>query len=180
MKLNLKTKEICMIGLAAALMAVFSQVSIPLPFTTVPITLQVFGVALLSIILDRKCSTIALLIFTLVGLIGIPVYAGFQSGAGVLFGATGGYIFGFILMAFITGSFTKSDKKYMPFVGAYLGMIVEYVAGTIQLKIVLSMSLKAAIIAGIAPFIIKDIILVFVAVIVGETIRNRVTKAALC
>ena len=180
MKLNLKTKEICSIGLAAALMAVFSQISIPLPFTTVPITLQVFGVAILSIILDRKCSTIALVIFTLVGLIGIPVYSQFSGGAGVLFGPTGGYIFGFILMAFIIGSFNKSDKKYMHFIGAYLGMIAEYIVGTIQLKIVLNLSLKAAIISGVAQFIVKDIIFVFIAVVVGEIIKERILKTVTC
>ena len=175
--MKLKSRDMVMIGLAAAMMAVFSQISFPLPFSSVPITLQVFGVVIISMILDKKCSTIAMIIFTLVGAIGLPVYSNFSGGVGILFGPTGGYIFGFIFMAFIVSFFKDNKNKIVVFLGAYLGMAVEYLLGLIQLKIVLGLNLQQTLIAGLYPFIIKDIIMVAIAVTVGMMVSKRVNNS---
>lgn len=172
--MNLKTRSMVMIGLSTALMAVFSQIAIPLPMTSVPITLQVFGVMLISMILDKKFSSIALIVYALLGAIGVPVFANFSGGAAVLFGPTGGYIIGFIFMAFIIGFFKEKENKVLTIVGAYLGLAVEYAIGVIQLKIILGLSLEQALISGLYPFIVKDIIMVAIGVIIGEVIYKRV------
>ncbi|MGL5352634.1 MAG: biotin transporter BioY, partial [Clostridium sp.] len=86
MKLNLSVKEITLVGMCAALMAIFSQLSIPIPFTTVPLTLQTFGLVVISVVLGRKLGTLSIIIWTLLGAIGIPVFAHFSGGIGIILG----------------------------------------------------------------------------------------------
>lgn len=171
MKANLTTKQITVIGLGVALMAAFSQLAIPLP--TVPLTLQVFGAILLSIILEAKLATFTMIIYTLVGAIGIPVFANFGRGLSVLVGPTGGYITGFIVLALMIGKVAEQKNKGLLIAGAYTGLIMQYLIGTVQLKAVLNMSFHEAMMAGVYPFIVKDLILTGVAVGVGIQIKNR-------
>lgn len=173
MNLHLSTKQITLVGLCTALMAAFSQIAIPLPFTPVPITLQVFGVVLISVIVEHKLSTITLIIYTLLGAIGIPVFSGFHGGFSVLVGPSGGYIFGFIILAFLVGFGSYKKNKLLLYVLAFLGIILDLILGAIQLKYVTSISMNAAIAGGIMPFIIKDCITIFVAIFIGYTIKPR-------
>ena len=101
--MKLTTREIILCGLFAALVSIFAQISIPLPFTTVPLTLQIFGIAITGLILGSKCAFISTLIYLILGGIGVPVFAQFSAGIGVLFGPTGGYLLAYPLMAFIIG-----------------------------------------------------------------------------
>ena len=91
---NSRLTQIVFIGLFAALIAVCSQIQIPGP---VPFTLQTFAVFLAAGLLGGKRGSIAVLIYILLGAIGLPVFAGFKGGIGALLGTTGGYILGFIL-----------------------------------------------------------------------------------
>ncbi|MGL5085381.1 MAG: biotin transporter BioY [Clostridium sp.] len=172
MKLNLSVKEITLVGMCAALMAIFSQLSIPLPFTTVPVTMQTFGLIIISIVLGRKLGTLSIIIWVLIGVIGIPVFAGFSGGIGVLLGPTGGYIIGFILMSFIIGLFSNTTKKWLLFLGVTLGQAVQFFFGVIQLKIVLGLTTQGALAAGLYPFILKDIIIITVSVFIGITVKK--------
>ena len=90
--LSMKTKKMIIVSLCTALMFVFSQLSVPLPFTAVPITMQVFGVILISTLIDYKLSFTTMVIYILLGSIGIPVFSNFTGGFFVLTGPTGGYI----------------------------------------------------------------------------------------
>lgn len=170
--MRLSVREMIMVGVGAALMAVFSQLSIPLP--SVPLTLQVFGVVIISIILGKKLGTLSIIVFMLLGAIGLPVFAGFTGGLNIIAGATGGYIIGFVFMAFIIGYFIEKDKKPLAFIGAYLGLAVDYIFGMIQLKLLMGLTLEGALVAGLYPFIIKDLILTALGVMVALSIRNRV------
>ncbi|ONI45841.1 hypothetical protein AN641_03070 [Candidatus Epulonipiscioides gigas] len=165
-----------MVGFGAALMAVFSQLAIPIP--NVPLTLQIFGVVLLGVILPRNISTLSLIVYTLLGAVGVPVFANFSGGISKLVGATGGYLYSFIFAVFIIGTFAKNHNTIKTLIGAYLGVALSYILGTIQLKFYLDMTWTAAIIAGTGSgiFLIKDIILVAVAVIIGERIRIILNK----
>ena len=174
MKLNLSVKEITLVGLATAIMGIFSQLALPIPFTTVPLTLQTFGLVIFSVVLGKKIGTLSILIWALLGTIGIPVFSGFSSGLGVLVGPNGGYIIGFIFMSFIIGYTSTSTNKnnILLFVGVYLGQAVQYTFGVIQLKIVLGLSLPNALLAGLYPFILKDIIMITVAVTLALSIKK--------
>ena len=93
-----KTRDIVFIGIFAALIAICSWISIP---TTVPFTLQTMGVFTAVGLLGGKRGSLAVLVYILLGLVGLPVFAGFSGGVGVLFGTTGGYIIGFLASALL-------------------------------------------------------------------------------
>ena len=172
MKLNLSTKEITLVGMCAALMAIFSQLSIPLPFTSVPVTLQVFGLVVLAVIVGAKIGTLSLIIFVILGAIGLPVFANFSGGFGVIVGPTGGYIIGFIIMALLVGYASSKENKILLFIASYIAVTIDLLLGTIYLKIVTGLSLQGALIAGLYPFIIKDFIIIAIAVLIGLKVKK--------
>ncbi len=172
---NTNIKELTIVGLCAALMAIFSQISIPLP-SGVPITLQPFAVVLISVILEQKLGTLSILIFILIGAIGMPVFANFNSGFSAILGPTGGFLTGFLIMSYIVGSSSKSKSKAIIFLGAYLGLAIDYLVGVGQLSVVANLTIPQALVAGCYPYIVKDIILTAVAVTIGLKIKPIVTK----
>ena len=176
MKLNLSVKEITLVGLATAIMGIFSQLALPIPFTTVPLTLQTFGLVIISVVLGKKIGTLSILIWALLGTIGIPVFSGFSSGLGVLVGPNGGYIIGFIFMSFIIGYTSTSKNNILLFLGIYLGQAIQYTFGVIQLKMVLGLSFQNALLSGLYPFILKDIIMITVAVTIALAIKKSLRR----
>ena len=90
-------------GIFAAIVTICSWITVPLPFTQVPINLAVLGVLLAGSCLGGKYGSLSILIYILLGAVGIPVFAGFGAGLGTLAGPTGGYIVGYILCAAIAG-----------------------------------------------------------------------------
>lgn len=175
MKGHLSIKELTLVGMGAALMSIFSQISIPLPIG-VPITLQAFAVVVIAVVLEQKLATLSLLIFTLVGSIGVPVFANFNQGVRVLLGPTGGYIIGFILMAFVIGYASKSNTKWKIFIGTYIALMLAYVVGVAQLSVVANLTLSQALAGGFYPFIIKDLVAVGLAVMIALPIKKTVKK----
>lgn len=175
MKDKLSIRELTLVGMGAALMAVFSQISIPLPIG-VPLTLQAFAVVIIAIVLEQKLATLALFIFTLVGSIGVPVFANFNGGIRVVIGPTGGYIIGFILMGFMIGAAAKSHKKWIIFTSVYVGLLVDYIVGVAQLALVAELSLAEALAGGMYPFIIKDLIAVGLGAVIALQIKRSVKK----
>ena len=153
MKISIRT--ICFTGMFTAIISVLSILTIPTPWG-VPFTLQTFAIALAGFVLGKKYGTISVALYVLLGLIGVPVYAGMKAGPGVLFGATGGYIFGFILMAFFSGlameSVRRNSKKVSGMVLAVLfsilGLACCHILGSIQLKFVPGSTLLYAFSVG--------------------------------
>ena len=94
---RISVKNIVLAGMFAAFLAVMSQVSLPMP-TGVPITVQVFAVALVGVILGWKRGVLAVLVYILIGAVGVPVFANFKGGLSVLTGLTGGYIIAWPVM----------------------------------------------------------------------------------
>lgn len=98
-----KTRQYILWGLFTALTAVASQIIIPLPFTPVPINLATLSVFLAGGLLGAKGGAISQLIYLLLGAVGVPVFAGFTGGPGIVAGPTGGYIIGYVLAAWAIG-----------------------------------------------------------------------------
>ena len=98
-----RTTALVLCGVFAALMAVCSFITIPLGFTPIPVNLATLGVFLTGGILGKKYGSISLIVYILLGAVGVPVFAGFKGGLGVLAGPTGGYIIGYLAAAFLTG-----------------------------------------------------------------------------
>ncbi|MGI8313663.1 biotin transporter BioY [Halobacillus mangrovi] len=172
-----KLRVIVNCAIFAAITAILAQVEIPLP--VVPISGQTLAVGLTATILGSRQGAIAMVGYAALGAIGLPVFAGFKGGAQVLVGPTGGYIFGFILTAFITGLILEKTKfnLTMALVANIVGMIVTLICGTVQLKFVLDMSWNQALAAGVYPFIAVGLIKAFLASWIGITVRNRLVKA---
>jgi biotin transport system substrate-specific component len=150
----------------AALIAVAAQISISLPFTPVPLTLQTFAVAATAAALGLRTGAAASILYVAAGLVGLPVYANATSGWHVLSSATGGYLIGFVVCALIVGwcgdrGWTSSFSST---VGAILlGETVIYVCGLLWLRHVLHTPLDKTLEYGLYPFVVGDLIKVYAA-----------------
>lgn len=122
-------RDLVLIALFAALMAICSWISIP---TTVPFTLQTFAVFVAAGLLGGKRGTIAVLVYILLGAVGLPVFAGFTGGVGILLGSTGGYIIGFLGSALVMWGMEKlwGSKAWVQISSMVLGLLVCYAVGT--------------------------------------------------
>lgn len=151
-------------SLFAALTAAGAYIHIPVPFSPVPITLQVFFVLLAGCILKSKWGSLSMIVYTLLGIAGLPVFAGGSSGIGVLLGPTGGYIFGFIMAAYIIGKFSERTEKsgrpalLVNTLNMSAGILVIYLCGVLQLMMVTKIGLGAAFTLGVIPFLPGEII----------------------
>lgn len=169
----MKTKNIVICALFAAIIAVLAQISMPLP-GGVPLTMQTLGVGLCGILLGAKKGGISVLIYVLMGAIGIPVFASLSGGLGVVFGPTGGFILSFPIMAFIIGYVSKkTNNKVIIFLGIILSVLVNYTLGTIQFSVITGESFFKGIMVCVVPFVITDILKSFLIVFIGSLLKNH-------
>lgn len=181
MKLNIRT--ICMIALLTAVTSVLSIMQIPTPWG-VPFTLQTAAMALSGYLLGEKYGTVSTILYVLLGTIGVPVFAGMSAGPGVLFGATGGYIFGFIFMTLLCGIGRAHMKKGAAgvvwlVVFSALGLAACHILGIIQFKFVAKMTWANAALVGSVPYLLKDIASMIGAYIVAVAIRQALKSTSL-
>lgn len=153
--------------------------SVPLPFSPVPISLTNLAVYFALYVLGRKRACVSYLLYLLIGFAGIPVFSGFTAGPGKLLGPTGGYLVGFMLMALI-GGYVTDRWPFRPawcFAGLAGGTAVCYLFGTLWLAGLAHMSLAGALAAGVLPFIPGDICKIIIALVTGPVIRKRLDHA---
>ncbi|CQR47531.1 Biotin transporter BioY2 [Paraliobacillus sp. PM-2] len=174
-----KLRAIILCAIFAAVTAVLAQIEIPLPL--IPISGQTLAVGLAATIIGSRYSAIAMVCYVLLGAVGLPVFAGFTGGVQILVGPTGGYIFGFIAAAFVTGYILEKTKfnMKMAMVANIVGMIITLTFGAIHLKIVLDLTWNQALISGIYPFIVVGLIKAYLASWIGITVRKRLIQADL-
>ncbi len=149
----------------ALLTALFAQFTIRLPFTPVPITGQTFAVLLSGAALGMWAGGASQLLYLVLGTF-MPFYADGASGTEVLFGATGGYLFGFVVAAALVGKLAERhhDRRVISAVTAFLtGSLIIYVFGVIGLMAAAEMDLVTALELGVAPFILGDVIKAYAA-----------------
>lgn len=179
---KISVRAICFIGMFTAITAILSIATIPTPWG-VPFTLQTFAMALSGLVLGKKYGTISTVLYVLLGLIGVPVYAGMSAGPGVLFGVTGGYIFGFVLMTFFCGLGIEFEGKkkgvFFTMLFSIIGLACCHILGIIQLKVVAQMGWGAAAMAGTVPYLVKDILSVVAAYLVAIAVRKALKSANL-
>lgn len=167
---RLKTVELVTIALVAAILCILSPISIPLGFSPIPITLSLFCVVLAGIILGRKKGTICVLLYILIGAVGVPVFSGYSGGFQKILGPSGGYIWGYLLLVWVTGLFSENCRgsrlKNMAgtFCGAVVGTAFCYTLGTIWMGCMLHMTPAEALWAGVIPFLPFDLIKILIAV----------------
>lgn len=161
-------------SLFAAMTAAGAYIRIPLPFSPVPVTMQTLFVFLAGSMLKSKWGTLCMLIYALLGIAGLPVFAGGASGLGVILGPTGGYIIGFIVAAFVIGYLSEKSGKtgYLSnalYIG--IGLVIIYALGVAQLTLVGKLELLQAITLGVLPFIPGDLLKLAVAAHIATRYR---------
>ncbi len=176
-----KTKNIVFIGLFTAIVAVLSQIAIPLP-TNVPVTLQTFAVALAGYFLGCIKGTVSIVVYVLLGAVGVPVFSNWKGGFSVLTGYTGGFIFGFILFALMCGigsTFFSSKKltgKAIALSLGIAGLIIDHACGIAVYAGVAKISLAKSFLTVSLPFLLKDVISVAAAYFISEELVKRLAK----
>lgn len=176
--MKLSTKELILCALFASIIVILAQISIPLPFTTVPLTMLIFGIAVTGLILGSKLGTISVLIYLLLGIIGLPVFSKFTGGINVLLGPTGGYLLAAPLMAYIVG-YTKEKSSFpiIIFLGLALGLITTYLIGTIMFSKITGNTVYQSILYCVIPFIPTDIIKLILAYVIGSSVSKRISSS---
>lgn len=171
-----KTYDMAYIAVFAVLMAICSWISIP---TAIPFTLQTFAVFLAVTVLGGKRGTMSVLVFVLLGAVGVPVFAGFTGGLYVILGNTGGYIIGFLFAGLLMWLMERlfGRKMWVQAVSMLLGMVTYYVFGTIWFMIVYMrttgpVGLTAVLGWCVIPFVIPDLIKAVLALFLGNTLRK--------
>lgn len=173
-----KTQKIVMTGLLAALLAVLSQVSFPLP-SGIPVTLQTFAVALCGFVLGPKLGVLSVGVYLALGAVGLPIFAGFSGGAGAFAGMTGGYLWGFLFMALLCGLGTVAEKRWAAVPLGIGGLALCHLCGAVQFAAVASVSPWAALLTASAPYLIKDVASVVLAYLVARAVLLALKRAGL-
>jgi len=164
-----------MVVAMAGLTGLLAQVRIPLPFTPVPVTGQVLAMLMAGVVLGRWWGGASMAVYAAAGMAGLPWFAGFTSGLG----ATGGYILGFIPAALFLGHFIDKyveSRRLIPMMGLMLAAtLIYYIPGAAWLALWfksagMAVSFTGVIMAGVAPFILIDIIKAVVAGLISFAI----------
>ena len=169
-KINIR--QMTLISLFAALTAVGAFISIPL--YPVPLTLQTLFTLLAAMTLGGVMGASSQIIYVLLGIIGLPVFAGFKAGIGILFGPTGGFLFGFIISAYVIGKIIELKKEkniFYYFLAGIIGTIIIYIIGVTQLSFVTGMGLKRAVAVGMFPFLLGDILKIIAASFIASKLK---------
>ena len=158
-------------GLCAAILCIVSPFVIP--FGAIPFSLAIMAVMLVSNIFSIKESVIAVLLFILLGAIGIPVFSGFQSGFGVLTGPTGGFILSYIPVSAIV-SLARHRKLWLRLIVGFGALTLCYLIGTAHFMVVTGHhGFVSALTVCVAPFALADIIKVILSAYVGGKINQK-------
>ncbi|MCG6533359.1 MAG: biotin transporter BioY [Syntrophales bacterium LBB04] len=168
-------KGIVYASLFGALTAAGAFIVIPLP--PVPITAQTFFLNVAAVLLGGSLGALSQFTYVMLGVVGIPVFAGGKAGIGVIFGPTGGYLLGFIIAAFVTGKIAGAKKGagiFWYILAMLVGMMIIYGLGTMQLALVAKLTFQKALAIGALPFIPGDIIKILLAAIISDKLKGRI------
>ncbi len=166
--------DVCFIAIMAAVTAVMAQISIPMPMG-VPMTMQTFAVTLAAIILGSKRGALSILIYLLIGAIGVPVFSNFTGGIPSFVGPTGGFLVSFPIMAYLIGLGVELKNKYLFILFLILGTISNYVVGVFFYMVVTDNSAAAAITACVVPFLPTAVVKAVLASVFGMQIKKRIS-----
>ena len=179
-KESIKVLDLVYVSIGAALIAICSWINIP---TVIPFTLQTFAVFLVLCLFGGERGTIATLVYVLLGAVGVPVFAGFAGGLGVLLGNTGGYIFGFILMGIIYIFLTRifGNKNAVKITALVIGLIACYAFGTawfmyVYMKNTGEVGLLTVLTWCVFHFINPDIVKMELAVAIAKRVEPVINK----
>ena len=174
----MKINELTKMSICIAIICISAYISFPLPFSPVMITAQTIAINLVALILTPKQSFIVTLLYIILGAFGLPVFSGGTSGFGRIFGPTGGFILGFLIITPLMSYFKGKDynfKRYLS-VTIIIGMIVLYAVGAVFMSVVQTISTVQALSLVVFPFVVGDIfkcvLSSFIAVKLNKVFNN--------
>lgn len=178
---RMTVKHLATAGLMTGVICVLGPFALPIPVSPVPISLGTLGIYFAVTVLGRRLGTLSVAAYILLGLAGLPVFTGFTSGPGKLLGPTGGYIIGYLLLAWICGfSADKWSGRFLPaLLGMCCGTCVLYLFGSLWLAWQASLSLGQAFLAGVVPYIPGDLCKLALGMALGRSLRSRLKAAGL-
>lgn len=177
--MTMPARTVARCGVCMALLAVSAWITVPLG--PVPFTMQTFVLALLPQVMRARDAVFTVVVYLLLGAVGVPVFSGFQGGVGVLLGPTGGYLLGFAAGMPVAGAVAHVDVLPRRARGVAAGialLAVSYVLGTFQLMHVYALDAPAALAVAVVPFVVPDVVKVAASVGVAERIRRALGAAA--
>lgn len=167
----MKVRKMIYCAMFSALLAVCSQISIPL--NPVPINLALLAVLLCGGLLGKKYASVSVIVYILLGAVGVPVFASLKGGLAVLAGPTGGYIAGYVIAAFVTGFFfEKSDKFYVLIPGMVLAVLMCYAFGTLWYIFVTKAKFVTALASCVLPFLPLDFVKIMLSFFAVKCIKR--------
>lgn len=177
-KPKLSIQELSAIGMFTSILAILSILQIPMP-SGVPLTLQTFAVALIGYMLGSKKSLLCILLYLLIGFLGLPVFTGMTGGIGKLFSFTGGFLYGFLFLAFFCGTKLRFKNKFFALIFGYLGLLFCHSLGILHYAFLTKSHILQAFFLVSLPYLAKDILLVSAAYFVSLILRKTIGKTGM-
>jgi biotin transport system substrate-specific component len=176
MKKKFSIRDLSYISLFATIIAVSGYISIPLPFSAAPVTAQTLAVMLAGGLLPVGQATVSILVFLLMGAVGLPVFSGGAAGLGIIFGKTGGYLIGFIAGAAVISMLKGKKAGFLRLLAVNFigGIVVVYAFGVLWLDYVTKIGFSKAVIFGALPFIPGDIVKITAAALITLRLRKHI------
>ena len=174
---KITTYQMAVTAVMAAVLCVLGPLTVPIG--AIPISLANFVICLTAWLLGPKFGTLSVVIYLAIGLIGVPVFSGYGAGLAKVAGPTGGYLVGYLLLAFIGGLFIEKSngQPVVSAVGLVLGDAACYVLGTAWFVFQMQCDLGYALAVCVYPFIVLDLAKIVVSCIVGALLRKRLVQA---
>ena len=177
------TRNLTLCAICAAITCVLAPLSIPLA-GGVPVSLATFAIMLAGVLLGGSMGALSQLIYVLLGAVGLPVFAGWTGGPGKLLGMTGGFIVGYIPLAWLTGliykKFGGTAKKPVKILFMILGMIVGnlalYTLGTAWFMALTGMTLEGSLAACVIPFLPGDVVKMAAVALIGLPVEAAIRR----
>lgn len=171
-----QVKVLVLCALFAALTAVCAQISIPM--WPVPITLSLLPVLLCAALMKKQHAALAMVVYMVMGLIGLPVFSGLSGGPAKLFGTTGGYIIGYIPCAFLASLvIEKWGRAYWKqCLAMALGVVVCYAFGTVWFMVTRHIGLWESLTMCVIPFLPGDLIKILLAAFLAGRLEKPLRK----
>ncbi len=169
-------RNMTLTAVMTALMCILGPVMVPVG--PIPFSLQVLTVCLSVAVLGMKRGTLAVVLYLLIGFVGLPVFTGFSGGPGKILGPTGGFLVGFVPLALIAGwaSDHFRSSAVLQFAGMFAGLAVLYFFGTAWLIWLAKLPAGRALKAAVYPFVAVDTVKVLIAMFIGRALRRRLER----
>ncbi len=164
------------VSLLTALLCVISPITVPIG--AVPLSLSTFMIYLFAYVAKTKVAIFAVLLYVLIGAVGLPVFSGYTGGVEKLVGPTGGFIIGYIFLVIFVCLFVNrfDEKRVFHFVGMVIGTAVLYSLGVGWYCFQTKQSVWSAVIACVLPFLLGDAVKIGLSLYVGPILKNRIDK----